>query len=109
MNRLRITAVLVVALAVPPLIATAQSVRTRWEYLRLTLGVPPGPNNQQRVGYQACAASGSEWICREFVDPRDPIVKALSTLGDDGWELVTVIGDATSSQGLTYLFKRGRT
>jgi hypothetical protein len=34
----------------------------------------------------------------------DPVAKALSTFGDEGWEVVAVIGDPTSSQGLTYVF-----
>lgn len=110
---------LTAALALPTLTVRAAST-SRFEYLRLEPGLPQFdlgtgtplfPANRQ--GYVACVAGRpATEKCREFEDAGGQsraMEVALSTLGNEGWELVSVIDETVnqgSPKGLTYVFKR---
>jgi hypothetical protein len=86
---------------------------SRFEYLHLTPGLPrPDPAPVKfRQGYQACVAGAAAQKCREFEDPEwqeRALDTALATLGNEGWELVSVIDRSGTGtpKGLTYIFKR---
>ena len=104
-------AVALCALTVPSL-GARQEVTTGWEYARLTPGLPSKPSAMKPLGYRACLAGEAEWTCREFEskDNQDEALRrALSTLGSEGWELVSAIDETETlsyPKGLTYLLKR---
>lgn len=61
--------------------------------------------------YEACAAGQERWDCRQFEAPHDDdeaLRRAITTLGAERWELVSVIAPEpnTYPSGLTYLFQR---
>jgi hypothetical protein len=100
---------------------TAGSLRAqstpRFEYLRAfaygerqqVSDIRRGPTVRVGKAYRACIAAENEWNCRDFARaeaPDSPERKMLSTLGDEGWELVSVVQEADSQFGVTYLFKR---
>ena len=92
---------------------TAKTSAARFQYLRLTPGVPqPGPlDTRPQHGYQACEAKPKAWSCRTFkaAHPDDGLRDAMTTLGAEGWELVSAVDEAehlSYPKGLTYLFKR---
>jgi len=112
-----------VAVALTATFASSLSVRAqsaqRFEYVRVTpymARIPVSPNAvQERIGYRACVARISEWVCQEFppTEPStEPLRNALVNLGNDGWELVSAVeeypsfGTQFGANGLTYLFKR---
>ena len=112
-----------VAVALTATFASSLSVRAqsaqRFEYVRVTpymARIPVAANAvQERIGYRACVARISEWVCQEFppTEPStEPLRNALVNLGNDGWELVSaveeypVFGTQFGANGLTYLFKR---
>ena len=109
-----------VAVVVTGMITTSFVVRaqgsTRIEYARVT------PNTVQHsavalnaaqplFSYRACIARVNEWSCRDF-KPSESVTDALRIafvqLGNEGWELVSVVEEDASfnTRGLTYLFKR---
>ena len=96
------------------IVGRAQSA-VRFEYGRVTpytVAQTQGGWVYQHVGYRACVAVTNEWTCREF-EPKESSEAALramlATLGNEGWELVSVVDeDPNSSLALTYLFKRQR-
>ena len=109
-------AVLIGALYAPTLVARRQSL-ARFEYLELSPGLSARGGSAQRLGYTACAATATseEWACREFESPKslsNALQVSLSTLGNEGWELVAVMDGATNPWGdptlKDYLFKRQR-
>jgi hypothetical protein len=77
------------------LVARSQAA-ARFEYTQLFPYSELDPHAQfrqvwSRVGYRACVAASAEWTCRDF---RESSVDAgyrtaLSTLGREGWELIT--------------------
>ena len=101
------------AIFAPSLVAHAQRA-ARFEYSRVTpygLWQNEGNVRHMRVGYRACLAATDEWTCRDFKpqESSDAALRtALSTLGNEGWELVSVVSEDPnpSPYGLTYLFKR---
>jgi hypothetical protein len=104
----------VAAMFMSSLTVRAQSP-ARIEYVRVTpytTRTPVGPNAvQERVGYRACVAGAAEWTCRDFQptpSSADALRTALVTLGNEGWELVSVVEDDlnANARGLMYLFKR---
>lgn len=106
--------VVVTAMFLRSPVARAQSA-TRIEYVRVApygAQVPVAANAvQDRLGYRACVAGLNEWSCRDFpptVSSTDALRTALATLGNEGWELVSAVGDdpGLNKSGLTYLFKR---
>jgi hypothetical protein len=110
---------LTAALALPTFTVRAASIG-RFEYLRLEPGLPQVDletgkpiSTAIRAGYIACVAGRpATEKCREFEDPGQQLRAmevALSTLGNEGWELVSVIDETvnqSSPKGLTYVFKR---
>src|SRR5262245_9268906 len=107
--------VVVTAMVTPSLVVRAQGT-TRIEYARVTpspVSLAPVAGNPRRLSfsYRACVAGVNEWACREF-DSRDSPAEALRIalvqLGNEGWELVSVVDEDKSfnASGLTYLFKR---
>jgi hypothetical protein len=110
-----VVALAAIAFMVPSLVARQQTV-TRWEYLRITPGLPSPvatfDMSQDRLGYQACQAKDTEWKCRDFEskdNQDDALRSALATLGAEGWELVSTVAQAEGvsyPSGLTYLLKR---
>ena len=66
---------------------------------------------QPLFSYRACIARVTEWSCRDF-KPSESSSEALRTalvqLGNEGWELVSVVEEDASfnTRGRTYLFKR---
>ena len=106
--------VVTTAMFMPSPVARAQSA-TRIEYVRVApyvVRTPVAVNAvQERLGYRACVAGLNEWTCRDFpptVSSTDALRTALATLGNEGWELVSAVGDDPdiNKSGLTYLFKR---
>jgi hypothetical protein len=106
-------------LLLPSLSARQYDVGARFEYLRLTPGLPlPAHLNGQVIdpsklprGYQACLAKPADWECRQFGAPTsdEALRRALTTLGAERWELVSVIEQSPNvgwPEGMTYLFKR---
>ena len=115
---LALVAVVLTVMVAPSFIVRAQSAQ-RFEYVRVTpyiARIPVAANAvQERIGYRACAARLSEWVCQEFppTEPStEPLRNALVNLGNDGWELVSAVeeypsfGTQFGANGLTYLFKR---
>ena len=105
------------ALSTPSLIARQPSA-ARFQYLQVSpylVQHPTGPNSVvERLAYRACVAGTAEWTCRQFEpSTRDPrgtdtaLRNTLSTLGSEGWELVSAIDEMPErSGGATFLFKR---
>lgn len=114
---LALVAVVLTAMFTSSFIVRAQSAQ-RFEYVRVTpyiARIPVAASAvQERIGYRACAARLSEWVCQEFppTEPStEPLRNVLVNLGNDGWELVSAVGadpgfDRFGTNGLTYLFKR---
>ena len=115
---LALVAVVLTVMVTPSFIVRAQSAQ-RFEYVRVTpylARIPVSANAvQERIGYRACVARISEWVCQEFppTEPStEPLRNALVNLGNDGWELVSAVeeypnfGTQFGANGLTYLFKR---
>lgn len=109
--------VVVSAMLRPSLIVRAQGT-TRIEYARVTpssVSLASAAVNPRRpsFSYRACVAGINQWACREF-DSRESPTEALRIafvqLGNEGWELVSVVEEdkSFSVAGLTYLFKRQR-
>ena len=114
---LALVAVVLTAMVTPSFIVRAQSAQ-RFEYVRVSpymARIPVGNGVHERVGYRACVARISEWVCQEFppTEPStEPLRNALVNLGNDGWELVSAVeeypsfGTQFGENKLTYLFKR---
>ena len=109
-------ALLIGALYAPALVARRQSLN-RFEYLELSPGVPERGGNARRFGYSACVATPAtaDWTCRDFESPKSlsgALQAALSTLGNEGWELVAVTDGAPNPWAdptlKDYVFKRQR-
>jgi hypothetical protein len=106
-----VCALVLSALTVRSLVAR-QAAPIRWEYARLTPGLPATRSNDKPLGYQACLASDAEWTCRPFAsdgNPDEALRRALVVLGAEGWELVSAIDETEQlsyPKGLTYLLKR---
>jgi hypothetical protein len=123
MRKLSITVagilLLLVSLSVPSLIARQQS-SVQFDYLQLVpyqVQIPSGFRAvTERSAYRACIAGSAEWACRQFepsnADPRgvDTALRgALSTLGNEGWELVSAVDESPDRDGgIVYLFKQQR-
>jgi hypothetical protein len=67
------------------------------------------------MGYRACMAVDNDWKCRTFdrADRSDTALQTtwattLTTLGNEGWELVSVVQDPPATSANTYIFKRQR-
>lgn len=123
MTRFSLTAaaVIVASVGLFTLSPTRAQGAARFEYTYVTThqrlyqgqGVPGGVTTT--AGYRACLAAGSQWTCRDF-DRADlsgaaltaAWATALTTLGDEGWELVSVVYDPQSSLNPTHIFKRRR-
>lgn len=115
---------IVAAAVTPSLTARAQASRSRFEYLRVTpywidaptlsTSLPTSSGATAGWGYRACIAGGTEWTCREFPRTRDTkddaLPLTLAALGNEGWELVSVVDERPpdGTAWLTYLFKRAR-
>ena len=104
---------IIAAMFASSLVASAQSA-ARFEYNRVT---PYGRMHTEgrigniRIGYRACLAATDGWTCSDFEPQASDAAfrTALATLGNEGWELVSVSADPSPSPyGLTYLFKRQR-
>jgi len=93
--------------------AGAQVAR-RFEYARLAPYAriqTKGTVANRQTGFRACIAAAAEWNCREFEHNQgsDTSLRlALSTLGSEGWELVSAVVEDPNPQvaGLTFLFRR---
>jgi hypothetical protein len=124
MTRFLLAAAVVIAAIAGPFMLTlttrAQGV-VRFEYTYVTThqrlytgqGVPGGVLST--AGYRACLAAGGQWTCRDFdrADLSDASLTgawatALTTLGNEGWELVSVVYDPQASLNPTHIFKRQR-
>lgn len=90
---------------------------TRYEYMRAVayaareqhMDVRAGTTIVERQAYRACRAAESDWSCRDFPPGNgadSPLRSMLSTLGAEGWELVSAVPEEDNRFGLTYLFKR---
>ena len=91
---------------------------TRYEYMRAVayaareqhMDVRVGTTTVERQAYRACRAAESDWSCRDFLPGNggadSPLRAMLSTLGAEGWELVSAVPEEDNRFGLTYLFKR---
>lgn len=107
--------IVVSAMFTPSLVVRAQSA-ARIEYVRVApyaVYTPVSPNAvREHHGFRACIAGLNEWTCREFQaeSSTDALRTALVTLGNEGWELVSTIGEdpnvSGGTVGVTYLFKR---
>lgn len=91
----------------------AQAVSTPFEYLQVTPFPVSVKTKSDHVttqpGYRACVATSTEWSCRMFrpADMSNTALRTLfATLGDEGWELVSVVKEESATSGLTYFFKR---
>lgn len=111
-----LSVVVILAAVFPSSIVTRAQGATQFEYIRATpFGVRWESSNIAGSGksgfyiktaYRACRASGETWNCREF-PPESALQTMLSTLGSDGWELVSVVNEnPNNGSDLTYLFKR---
>jgi hypothetical protein len=105
----------IAAVFAPAPVARAQQGPPRFEYLQVTPHGTRIVNSPGQVdlliGYRACAAAGGEWRCREFVSSESSGAEMFSTLGDEGWELVSALDVRWFDENrpsLTYLFKRQR-
>src|SRR4051812_17015411 len=103
MSRRSLAVVGLMALVAAPLAsslgARAQNA-PRLEYARVVpvvTRVYTSPNSvQERRGYRACVAGAADWTCRDF--PATEIAGSalrttLSTLGNEGWELVSAVNE----------------
>jgi hypothetical protein len=106
-------AVVIAAVSAFPDRLRAQTAITRFEYLRVTpfpVSVPTRSNHiTVQPGYRVCLAASTEWGCRLFrpESVSDAVLATmLTTLGDEGWELVSAIKEEGPTSGLTYFFKR---
>ena len=121
MSKISLALVAVVLTAIVRIIAHRSrpkrpTIRVRPKSRRTWRGLPVSANAvQERIGYRACVARISEWVCQEFppTEPStEPLRNALVNLGNDGWELVSAVedyphfGTQFGANGLTYLFKR---
>jgi hypothetical protein len=103
-----------VLLATSVVTTRTTTAETRWGYLTVTPGVSARPGDAAPSGYRACQATLERWSCREFrsapaADNNDVLAKVLTTLGDEGWELTSVLDETkqlSQPRGLTYIFKR---
>jgi hypothetical protein len=102
------------AMFAPSVTARAQGAG-RFEYLRLApyaTRVEILGHVEFHSGYRACVAATPDWTCREFAptESTDAALRtALATLGNERWELVSVLTEdpeRTYPKGLMYLFKR---
>src|SRR5688572_1256999 len=91
----------------------AQTAAPQFEYVRVTpfpVSLATRPNHiTVQPGYRVCLAAPSEWSCRVYrpESVSDVVLgTVLTTLGDEGWELVSAIKEDGATSGLTYLFKR---
>jgi hypothetical protein len=118
LNVVLILAVIAAALA-PSVMARVQTQGPRFEYLVVNSFQAPAPGvpyGYRIAGYRACMAASAGWNCREFpsaaTDSNDTFGPTLETLGNEGWELVSVIPPADEDRmrpvSGTYLFKRTR-
>jgi hypothetical protein len=95
------------------LVARSQAA-PRFEYTQLTpftalVSHPQLGQVWSRVGYRACVATNDEWTCREFRvqdSADDGFRTALTTLGREGWELITPYHESADGTTRTMLFKR---
>lgn len=95
------------------LVARSQTA-ARFEYTQLTpyselVSHPQLGQVRSRVGYKACIAGPEEWTCREFKVEGSTDAgyrAALSTLGREGWELITPYHESADGTTRTLLFKR---
>jgi hypothetical protein len=96
---------------------TRAQASTRYEYVRAVAyasrqqeaDVRAGVMIIERAAYRACRAAEADWNCRDFAPangPDSPLRSMLSTLGSEGWELVSAVAEENNRFGLTYLFKR---
>ena len=81
---------------------------SQFEYMRVS-------NHYSGLGessvLRACVAAVNAWDCRDFPAATgvDPAATMLSTLGNEGWELVSVVpGEISGSPSVSMLFKRQR-
>ena len=108
--------ILLAAFSLPLRGARQHDGGARFEYLRL---VPKSPRAfgatidtaKYTYVFEACAAGVERWECRHFEAPHDgdeALRLAITTLGAERWELVSVIPPERNiyPSGLTYLFKR---
>ena len=89
---------------------TRAQTATRIEYLRATPFSAQLSSGALNTAYQACVAGPTEWTCRDFrptVSSDSALRTMLSTLGNEGWELVSAAGEGepTWNKKFTYLFK----
>ncbi len=98
---------LMTAAFAPALLARAQG-SGGFDYMRLTPGLA---GTTERLGYRACLATTNQWTCREFEgdDYDSGLRTALTSLGNERWELVSLIDETQNlsrPKGLTYVLKR---
>lgn len=115
MRKLSLAAVavfVVLGLLFAPSLIARQQTATRFEYLRVA---PYGGPEQYKgrtvhstfLGYRACIAASADWVCRDFAQGNsDAVRNVFVTLGNEGWELVSVGYDPQGLTAGTYLFKR---
>jgi hypothetical protein len=96
-----------------PGVTARPEAAARFEYMRLTPGLPPNAKSATPEGYMACVAGAGGWVCRQFgatdTDHEAGLRSALATLGSEGWELVSMTDETQNlgyPKGLTYVFKR---
>jgi hypothetical protein len=105
----------VAAMFAPAFVARAQQGPPRFEYLQVTAHGRRTVNSPGRVdiiaGYRACVAAADEWQCREFTPAASSGAAMFSTLGNEGWELISALDVRWFDENHpspTYLFKRQR-
>jgi hypothetical protein len=112
-SKLSLTFLSIVAIA--SALVSADGLRaqssTSFEYLRVApyyVSQQSGRMMYQRTAYRGCLATTGQFNCREFGGASDSTLLAmLATLGDEGWELVSVVDEKDPVlDGLTYFFKR---
>jgi hypothetical protein len=105
-----------VAAWLAPQVVARQQTATQFEYGRVT-HYPQLAQGRliQNAGYRFCAAGDTGWSCRDFApaDSSAPALNAawatsLSTLGNEGWELVAIQDDTHAGTAGAFIFKRQR-